>query len=335
MRVIELQNGFGIDNLAPAERPEPKPGFGQVVLKMRAFSLNYRDLLVVKGAYNPKLRLPLVPLSDGVGEVSALGEGVRRVKVGDRVAGLFMQKWLAGPIDEEKAKSSLGGGGTGMLAESVVLHEDGVLRVPEYLGDDEAATLPCAAVTAWHALVAEGAVKAGDTILTQGTGGVSLFALQFARLLGARVLITSSSDAKLKRALDLGASEGINYKTTPDWDKKVRELTGDVGVDHVVELGGAGTLGRSLKAVRMGGRISLIGVLTGSGEVNPMPALMKNARLQGIYVGSREMFEAMNRALALHRLRPTVDRVFPFEQAREAFHYLESAAHFGKIALRV
>jgi len=333
MRVIELQNAFGIDNLAPAERPEPKPGPGQVVLKMRAVSLNYRDLLVVKGLYNPKLRLPLVPLSDGAGEIAAVGEGVTRVKVGERVAGLFMQKWLAGEVNEEIAKSSLGGGGTGMLAEYVALHEDGVVRVPDHLSDEDAATLPCAAVTAWHALVTEGGVKAGDTVLTQGTGGVSLFALQFGRLLGARVLITSSSDVKLKRALEMGASDGINYKTTPEWDKKVRELTRE-GADHVVELGGAGTLGRSLKAVRMNGRISLIGVLTGGGEVNPMPALMKNVRIQGIYVGSREMFEAMNRAIALHRLRPVVDKVFPFEQAREAFRYLESAAHFGKIVLR-
>src|SRR5262245_59043832 len=296
MRAIELQNGFGIDNLAMAERPEPKPGAGQVVLKMRACSLNYRDLLVVKGAYNPKLRLPLVPLSDGVGTVAAVGEGVSRVKVGDRVAGIFMQKWLAGEVDEDKAKSSLGGGGTGMLAESVVLHEDGVVPVPDHLTDEEAATLPCAAVTAWHALVTEGGIKAGDTVLTQGTGGVSLFALQFARLLGARVLATSSSDAKLERVQKMGASDGINYKTTPDWDKRVRELTGEVGVDHVVEVGGAGTLGKSLRAVRLGGRISLIGVLTGGGEVNPLPILMKNVRVQGIYVGSREMFEAMNRA---------------------------------------
>ena len=225
--------------------------------------------------------------------------------------------------------------GTGMLAAQVVLHEDGVVRVPAHLSDEEAATLPCAAVTAWHALVTEGGLKAGDTALTQGTGGVSLFALQFGRLLGARVVITSSSDAKVKRALDMGASDGINYKTNPDWDKKARELTGDVGVDHVVELGGAGTLGRSLKAVRMGGRISLIGVLTGGGEVNPMAALMKNVRIQGIYVGSRDMFEAMNRAIALHRLRPVIERVFPFDKARAAFRHMESAAHFGKIALRV
>src|SRR5262245_41102544 len=296
MRVIELQNAFGIDNLAPAERPEPKPGPGQVVLKMRAVSLNYRDLLVVKGLYNPKLRLPLVPLSDGAGEIAAVGEGVTRVKVGERVAGLFMQKWLAGEVNEEIAKSSLGGGGTGMLAEYVALHEDGVVRVPDHLSDEDAATLPCAAVTAWHALVTEGGVKAGDSVLTQGTGGVSLFALQFARLQGARVLATSSSDAKLERVLKMGASDGINYKTTPDWDKRVRELTGEVGVAHGVELGGAGTRGNSLRAVRLGGRISVIGVLTGGGEVNPLPILMKNVRVQGIYVGSREMFEAMNRA---------------------------------------
>jgi NADPH:quinone reductase-like Zn-dependent oxidoreductase len=299
-------------------------------------SLNYRDLLVVKGLYNPKLPLPLVPLSDGVGQVVEVGPGVTRVKPGDRVAGIFMQTWIAGEPTEAKSKSALGGGGTGVLAEQVVFHEDGLVHVPEHLTDEEAATLPCAAVTAWHALVTEGRVQAGDSVLIQGTGGVSLFALQFARLSGARVIATSSSDAKLERVRQLGASDGINYKTTPDWDKKVRELTGNAGVDHVVEVGGAGTLGRSLKAVRMGGRISLIGVLTGGGgEVNPVPALMKNVCLQGIYVGSREMFEAMNRAIALHKLRPVVDRVFPFAEAAQALRYMESGAHFGKIALRV
>lgn len=335
MKAFEVQNTFGIDSLSLAERPQPTAGPGQVLLKMRAWSLNYRDLLVIKGLYNPKLRLPFVPFSDGVGEVAAVGAGVTRVQAGARVAGSFIQKWLCGQPSEEQAKSALGGGGPGMLAEYVVLDEDGVIAVPEHLSDEEAACLPCAAVTAWHALVSEGRIKAGDTVLTQGTGGVSLFALQFARLLGARVLITSSSDAKLRRALDMGAADGINYKTTEDWDKRVRELTGGVGVDHVVELGGAGTLGRSLKAVRTGGRISLIGVLTGGGEVNPMPILMKNVRVQGIYVGSREMFEAMNRAMALHKLRPVIDRVFSFEQAREALHHMESASHFGKIALRL
>ncbi len=335
MKVIELQNRFDIDSLAVTERPEPQPGPGQVLLRLRAWSLNYRDLLLVKGLYNPKAKLPLVPLSDGAGEVAAVGPGVTRVKAGDRVAGIFMQQWLCGDVTEAKARSSLGGGGPGMLAEYVVLDADGVVRVPEHLSFEEAATLPCAAVTAWHALVTEGSVKAGDTVLTLGTGGVSLFAVQFARLLGARVLATSGQDEKLARVLQLGASDGINYKTTPDWEEKVRELTGGVGVDHVVEVGGAGTLGKSLRAVRMGGRISLIGVLTGGGQVNPMPVLMKNVRVQGIYVGSRDMFEAMNRAIALHQLRPVVDRVFPFAETRAALRHLESQAHFGKVAIRL
>jgi NADPH:quinone reductase-like Zn-dependent oxidoreductase len=336
MKVIEIKDKFGLDSLTLADRPEARPGPGQVLVRMRAFSLNYRDLLVVKGAYNPKLRLPLIPLSDGVGTVAAVGEGVTRVKPGDRVAGIFMQKWLAGEVTEAKARSALGGAIEGVLAEQVVFHEDGLVAVPEHLSDEEGACLPCAAVTAWHALVTEGGLKAGDSVLVQGTGGVSLFALQYAKLQGARILITSSSEAKLQRALQLGASDGINYKSTPDWEKRVHELTGDMGVDHVVEVGGAGTLPRSLKAVRSGGRISLIGVLTGgSGEVNPLPILMKNIRVQGIFVGSREMFEAMNRAIALHKLKPIVDSVFPFTEVREAMRYMESGAHFGKVCLRI
>jgi NADPH:quinone reductase-like Zn-dependent oxidoreductase len=334
MKAVELQNTFGIDSLRVVERPQPRPGPGQVVLKMRAWSLNYRDLLVVTGKYNPRLRLPLTPLSDGVGEVAAVGDGVTRVKVGERVAGIFIQGWLAGEPTEATAKTSLGGGGEGMLAEYVLLSQEGVVPVPAHLSDEEAATLPCAAVTAWHALITAGGLKPGDTVLTQGTGGVSLFALQFSRLAGARVLITSSSDAKLQRALQMGASDGINYKTNTEWEERVRELTG-AGVDHVVELGGAGTLGKSLRAVRTGGRVSLIGVLTGGGQVNPMPLLMKNVCLQGIYVGSREMFEAMNRAIALHQLRPVVDRVFPFAEAAAALRHLESGAHFGKVCLRI
>ena len=336
MKAVELRDKFGLDGLTLTDRPEPRPGTGQVLLKMRAWSLNFRDLLVAKGLYNPKLRLPFVPLSDGVGQVASLGQGVTRVKAGERVAGIFMQKWLAGEVNEAKARTSLGGGGEGMLAEYVVLHEDGVVPVPEHLTDEEAATLPCAAVTAWHALIAEGNLKAGDTVLVQGTGGVSLFALQFARLGGARVIATSSSDAKLERARALGASDGINYKATPEWEEKARELTGGAGVDHVVEVGGAGTLAKSLRAVRMNGRISLIGILSGgAGQVNPIPILMKNVRVQGIYVGSREMFEAMNRAIALHKLRPEVDRVFAFAEIREALRHMESGAHFGKICLRI
>lgn len=334
MQVFQVQTAFGLDNLKRVEQPEPQPRAGQVLLKMRAWSLNYRDLLVIKGLYNPKLPLPLVPFSDGVGEVVAVGDSVRRVKTGDRVAGCFMQKWLSGPITEPEARSTLGGGGTGMLAEYVVLDQEGVVPVPAHLSDEEAAALPCAAVTAWHALVDSGRVKAGDSVLVLGTGGVSIFALQFARLHGASVIATSSSDAKLERAAQLGAGHGINYKTHPDWEKQVRLLTADAGVDHVVEVGGAGTLPRSLKAVRMGGHIAMIGVLSGGGECSPMPILMKSIRVQGIYVGSRQMFEEMNRAIALHQMRPVVDRVFPFAEAPQALRYMESGSHFGKICLR-
>jgi len=335
MRVIEIQNTFGLDSLTLTELPDPSLGYGQVLLKMRAASLNYRDLMVIKGLYNPKLPLPLIPFSDGVGEVVAVGEGVTRLKAGDRVAGIFFQKWLDGGLTQEKTQSALGGAIDGLLAEYAVLHENGVVHVPEHLTDEEAATLPCAAVTAWNALITSGSVKAGDTVLVQGTGGVSIFALQFAQLVGARVIATSSSDEKLERVRQLGASDGINYKQTPDWGKAVRELTNGIGVDYVVEVGGAGTLTESLRAVRHGGQISLIGVLTGgSGEISTASILIKNVRVQGIYVGSREMFEAMNRAIALHKLQPVVDRVFPFEQAREALAYMESGSHFGKICIR-
>jgi NADPH:quinone reductase-like Zn-dependent oxidoreductase len=334
MKAIVIQPAFGIDNLQLIDRPEPKPGPGQVLLKMKAWSLNYRDLLVVKGLYNPKLKLPFVPLSDGIGEVIGVGDGVTRVKVGDRVAGCFMQRWLAGELTDAGAKSGLGGAIDGIAAEQVVLHEDGVVKFPEHLSDEEAATLPCAAVTAWNALVTRGGVKAGDSVLVQGTGGVSIFALQFARLLGARVIATSSSNAKLERAKQLGAADGINYKETPAWEEKVRALTGGAGVDHVVEVGGAGTFNQSLKAVRLAGTISLIGVLAGKGDVNLMPILMKGVRVNGIFVGSREMFEAMNRAIALHQLRPVVDRVFDFKDIAAALKHMESAAHFGKICVR-
>lgn len=335
MKVWEIQHKAGLDALTLTERSEPQLLPGQVLLKMRAASLNYRDLLTVKGAYNSKQQLPLIPLSDGVGEVVAIGEGVTRVQTGDRVAGSFMQEWVAGEFSAQKAKSALGGAIDGVLAEYVTLHQDGVVHVPEHLSDEEAAALPCAAVTAWHALITEGNLKAGDTILVQGTGGVSIFALQFALLVGARVIAISSSDEKLERARQMGAALGVNYKTTPDWDEQVWKLTGEVGVDHVVEVGGAGTLNKSLRAVRMGGRISLIGVLTGrGGEISTVSILHKNIRVQGIYVGSREMFEAMNRAIALHKLRPVIDRVFPFESAREALVYMESGAHLGKICIR-
>lgn len=337
MKVWELRDGFGLDHLVPAERPIPVPGPGQVVVRIRAASLNYRDLLTVKGLYNPRLPLPRVPLSDGVGEVTAVGEGVSRLRSGERVAGIFCQGWLAGEPTDARCRTALGGDLDGVLAEYVLFDAEGVVPVPGHLSDEEAATLPCAAVTAWHALVTRGQVKSGDAVLVLGTGGVSLFALQLARLHGARVLVTSSSDVKLARAQQLGASDGINYRDTPEWDQRVRELTDGRGVDHVVEVGGAGTLPRSLRAVRTGGQVSLIGVLAGGtgAEVNPMPILMRQIRVQGIYTGSREMFEAMNRAIELHKLRPVVDQVYRFDQVHEALRTMEVGAHFGKIVLRL
>jgi NADPH:quinone reductase-like Zn-dependent oxidoreductase len=333
--VYEVRGSFGIENLAIAERPRPLPGHGEVVVKVRAASVNYRDLLVVKGLYNPRLPLPRIPFSDGAGEVIAVGSGVSRVKEGDRVAGIFMQKWLSGELTEAGVKSALGGEIDGMLAEYAVLPEEGVVHLPDHLSYEEAATLPCAAVTAWHAVIETG-VKPGDTVLVLGTGGVSVFALQFARLAGAQVIATSGSDAKIDKAIQLGAAQGINYKAVPDWGGRVRELTDGKGVDLVVEVGGAGTLPQSIKAVRIGGRISLIGVLTGNtGEVNPLPLVMKKVRLQGILVGSREMFESMNRAISKTRLSPVIDRVFPFEEVGEALRTMERGAHFGKICIRI
>lgn len=336
MKVYRIHEVGSPDSLKLDELPTPVPGPGRVLVRVRATSLNYRDLLVVKGLYSRNLPLPMIPLSDGAGEVVEVGAGVTRVKPGDRVAAAFMQTWQAGGITETATRSALGGAIDGMLAESVVLHEDGLVRIPDHLTFEEAATLPCAGVTAWHALFAEEPLTPASTVLIQGTGGVSLFALQFAKLAGARVIATSSSDEKLERVLALGASDGINYKSTPDWEKRVLELTGGVGVDHVVEVGGAGTLGKSLRAVRHGGHISLIGVLSGgSGDVPLFGALMKNVRIQGIYVGSRTMFEDMTRATAQHKLRPVVDRIFNFTEAPDALRHLESGSHFGKVVIRV
>ncbi|MGB7290801.1 MAG: NAD(P)-dependent alcohol dehydrogenase [Thermodesulfobacteriota bacterium] len=335
MKSFEIKQPSGIDSLTLAERPDPKPGYGHALVKIKAASLNFRDLLVVKGAYSRNLPPGLVPCSDGAGEVVEIGEGVTRVKPGDRVAGIFMQTWISGELDENKAKSALGGAIDGVLAEYVLFHEDGLVRVPEHLSYEEAATLPCAAVTAWNGLITSGGLKPGDTVLVLGTGGVSIFALQFAKISGARVIATSSSDEKLERVKQLGVSDVINYRSVPDWEKKVLEITGRRGVDHVVEVGGAGTLPKSLRAVRIGGHISLIGVLTGAGEANPLPAVMKNIRIQGIYVGSREMFEAMSSAITLNQLHPVIDRVFSFEESKEAFGYMESGAHFGKVVIRL
>ncbi len=325
---------FGLDRLVFADLPDPTPGPGEVVVRVRAASLNYRDLLVAKGLYDPRLHLPRILGSDGAGEVAAVGDGVTRFKVGDRVTCCFMPAWIDGPPTEAAAKSALGGAADGVFTELLALPETGLVPTPPHLSDEEAACLPCAAVTAWHALT-DPPLKPGDTVLLQGTGGVSVFALQFAKALGARVLITSGSDAKLARALEMGADAGVNYKTTPDWDKWARAQTGGVGVDRVIEVGGAGTLERSVKAVRMGGHIALIGVLSGPGTVNPMGVLMKAVRVQGIYVGSRAMFEAMNATITAHGIKPVIDRVFPFAEAVDALRHLEGGSHFGKVVVRV
>ncbi|WNG38512.1 NAD(P)-dependent alcohol dehydrogenase [Archangium minus] len=336
MKAYEIRGGFGLDNLVSCERPDPSPGPFQVRVRVKATSLNYRDLMMVEGRYNPRQKLPLVPNSDGAGVVDAVGPGVTRVKPGDRVMGLFAQTWLAGEPSRAVQGSTLGGPLDGALSDTMILHEEGVVLTPPHLSDEEAATLPCAAVTAWSALVTQGGLKAGDTVLLQGTGGVSIFALQIARMFGARVIITSSRDDKLERARALGAHEGINYVTTPDWDKAARTLTGGTGVDHVVEVGGAGTFEKSLRAVRLGGTVSVIGVLSGGAGAVPLtPILMGNLRVQGTFVGHRQSFEALNRALTLHNVRPVVDRVFPFTETRAAFDHLKSGAHFGKVVIRV
>ena len=334
MKVLALQSGFGLENLSLVERPIPEIDAHQVLVRIRAASLNYRDLLIVKGQYNPKLVFPRVLGSDAAGEVVGVGVGVTRFQTGDRVIGCFMPDWIDGPISEKVAKSSLGSDRDGVIAEYVAFDEQALVPIPGDFSFAEAATLPCAAVTAWNALIG-GKCGPGKTVLLQGTGGVSLFALQFAKALGAKVFMTSSSDEKLKRALGMGADGGTNYKVTPDWDKWARQQTGGTGVDIVVEVGGAGTLERSIRAVRFGGHIALIGVLAGIVSFNPISILMKAVRVQGIFVGSRAMFEDMNRLIVGESIHPVVDRVFALEEASQAFQYLESGSHFGKIVIQL
>lgn len=334
MKAYQLQGQAGPDSLRLAELPEPVAGPGEVLVRVRANSLNYRDLMIADGRYG-KVELPLVPLSDGAGEVAAMGPGVTRWRVGDRVAGTFFQGWPGGSFRRDVLRTALGGARGGMLAERVALPEAGLVAVPSHLDFTEAATLPCAGVTAWHALVARGRVAADETVLVLGTGGVSLFALQIARLHGARVIVTSSSDEKLARARALGADATINYRACPDWEEEVVRLTGKAGVDHVVEVGGAGTLARSLRALAANGQVHVVGGVSGfTGEVPLREILSRLATIHGIFVGSREMFESLNRACERHQLRPVVDRVFPFAEAPAAYRHLQSGTHFGKVVIR-
>ena len=327
---------FGIDNLEQTTLPDPQPRLGEVLVRVHAVAWNYRDLMMVEGRYNPKMHLPRIPCSDGAGEVITVGEGVTRVQPGDRVCGIFMQNWIDGPPDAAKIRGALGGDIDGMLAEQVVLPEMGLLRFPEFLSYEHAATLPCAAVTAWNALVHAGSIKAGDTVVIQGTGGVSIFALQFAKMMGARVLGTSGSDEKLERAKSLGLDAGLNYRTHPEWDRWVIEQTNGHGADLVVEVGGAGTFNRSLRAVRIGGAVAQIGVLSESSEGLQIPLLLhRQIHLRGIYVGSRADFEMMNRAILQQKLKPVVDEVFSFNAAGEALRRMQSGGHFGKLVTSV
>jgi NADPH:quinone reductase-like Zn-dependent oxidoreductase len=317
-----------IDQLQPVERPDPVAGPHDVIVRVHATSLNYRDHAVVVGQYfGGSASRDTIPLSDGAGEVTAIGSAVSRFKPGDRVAATFFQP---GP-----QTAALGSPLDGTLAEEVVLHEDGLVAIPDQLSYEEAACLPCAGVTAWHALFRAGRpLKAGDTALVLGTGGVSIAALQFALAAGARVIATSSSDDKASRATALGASDVVNYQRTPEWDQEVRRLTSGRGVDCVVEIGGAGTLARSMRSLARGGKISLIGFLAGrDGDTNPTPLMMVGGSLHGIFVGDREMFEEMNRAIGVNRIRPVIDRVFPFEDAPAAYRYQASRAFVGKIVI--
>ena len=333
MKAYQVTATTGPDALQLVELPEPKPARGQVRVRVRATSLNFRDLMIVTGNYG-RVELPRIPLSDGAGEIVAVGEGVTRWKTGDRVAGAFFQGWQSGPCEPRAAKTALGGDLDGMLAEYVTLSEDGVVAIPPHLSFEEAATLPCAALTAWHALVTCGNVSADETVLLLGTGGVSIFALQFAKMHGARIIITSSSDEKLAHAKRLGADETINYRSTPNWDEKVFCLTDKAGVDHVVEVGGKDTFVKSLRALKPGGQVHIIGGVSGfSSEVPLTDIIRKLAIVRGIYVGSRAMFEAMNRAITRHQTKPAIDRTFKFADAPAACKYLQSGQHFGKVVI--
>jgi NADPH:quinone reductase-like Zn-dependent oxidoreductase len=335
MKVWQISS-FGIDQLQLAERPQPQPQRGEILIKVHAVSLNYRDLLMVEGHYNPKLAFPRIPCSDGAGEVVAVGEDVTSFRVGQRVAGIFMQNWIDGAPTPEKTRGALGGDIDGMLAEYVVLHQNGAVPIPEHLSYAEAATLPCAGVTAWNAIEQAAHLKPGDVVMIQGTGGVSIFALQFAKMAGATVIGTSSSDEKLKRATSLGLHAGVNYRQSPEWSKWVLQQTGNRGADLVVEVGGAGTFTQSLQAVRMGGTVAQIGVLSQSDQPLPIPLILhRQVRIHGIYVGSRSDFEAMNRALSATQMKPIVDHIFPFGEARAALKMMEKASHFGKIVIQV
>jgi NADPH:quinone reductase-like Zn-dependent oxidoreductase len=336
MRLYQLGKLGNLDALKVTDAPEPRPGPGQVVVRIRACSLNHRDLNIVSGGYTSHALKPgAIPLSDGAGEVTAMGAGVTRWKAGDRVAPTFVQRWLGGELALEYMPSALGGPSDGVLAEQIVLSEDGLVRIPAHLSFEQAATLPCAAVTAWNAAMVKGALKPGQTLVTLGSGGVSLFAAQFALMSGARVIATTGTAEKIGRLNALGISDVIDYRALPEWDARVRELTGGRGADLVVDVGGPGSLARSIAAIRYCGHVSVVGNLAGKATIDPTALFAKRASMCGIQVGSRDMFEAMNRAIEVGRLEPVIDRVFDFNDVRAAYEHLASGKHFGKVVIRI
>lgn len=334
MKCVEIVATTGIDGLRLAERPTPKVGPHQVLVRMRAASLNYRDAMILSGGYVRGVSLPRIPLSDGAGEIVEVGSAVDRIKVGDRVCGTFFQHWITGPVFPEIQNAALGGTAEGVLTEYALLDGEGVVRFPDHLSFAEAATLPCAALTAWHGLFEAGWLKAGETVLLLGTGGVSVFGLQFAHMAGARAIITSSSDEKLERAKQLGATETINYQKTPKWAELVREITGGRGADSVLEVSGGETTRSTLEAMRHGGHIAIIGARSGpGGELDRRAVLQKGLRVSGINVGSRAMFEAMNRAISVAGMRPSIHRTYDLSESVAAYRDFLTGKHFGKIVI--
>ncbi|EMI20802.1 alcohol dehydrogenase zinc-binding domain protein [Rhodopirellula maiorica SM1] len=334
MKSYLIDSDKGIDAIQKVDVNEASPAAGEVKIRMKAASLNYRDLIVAGGGYIRNDTRPVVPLSDGAGEVTEVGDGVTRWKVGDRVSPIFMRDWIDGAVDSDKLHTGLGGGVDGVLAESMIVREQSLVAIPDAMSFAEAAAVPCAGVTAWHALFESGNLQPGQTVLLLGTGGVSIFALQLAKSAGARVIITSSSDEKIEQATAMGADLSVNYSKHPDWHKQVRELTDGSGVDHVVEVGGPGTLARSIKSAGVGGYVHLIGVLDSpAAKVSPMLSVFNLLTIRGIYVGSRQMHQRMLAAMTVNNIAPVIDRTFSFDDAIEAYRYFASQKHVGKVVI--
>lgn len=334
MQAFQIQTDEGIQAIKKVNLPMPEIADDEILVKMKACSLNYRDLLIPVGGYARNQTKPVIPLSDGAGEVIETGQSVTDFKVGDRVVGNFFQDWVKGPVNETGLCSALGGGIDGTLSEYFKLKQHGTVRIPEPLSYAEAAALPCAALTAWHAIVTLGNIKAGDTILLLGTGGVSIFGLQLSKAFGANVIITSSNNDKLARAKKMGADHLINYKDNPDWEQSVLDITNGQGVDNVLEVGGAGTFEKSIASAKVYGTVSMIGILSGvDGPAFNLSVALNLLKIHGIYVGSVEMFEKMNNFMTQHEIKPVIDKTFQFDQALDAYQHLAEAKHFGKIVI--